>query len=201
MREGMIALVGALALLAAAPTSTVGVVVTDHGCALSRTIVPPGTVAFRVVNRGTVRHRFTVAARSTPSLAPGRRATLTVRFAAVGAVAYHFGADGVLVVDRPTVPQPPAAGPGGTVTVTMFEYGFTFSPAAIPAGRVTFVMENVGTQPHEFELVTVARGPFLDPGETATETVELRAGRTYTYVDEVPDDWAEGMEGTFTPVG
>lgn len=163
-----------------------------------------------------MRHRFGIAGKTTPPVKSDSHALLTVVFGTIGTYAYRcsglgrgaprFG--GALAVGAPppsatTAPThaPVYPGPGGTVIVTMFEYGFTLSPSTIPAGDVTFVMKNAGTVSHDFDIETVKIGPYVDPGQTATETVDLEAGRTYTYVCDTPDDFAEGMEGTFIPVG
>jgi plastocyanin len=81
----------------------------------------------------------------------------------------------------------------------MFEYGFTLSPSTIPAGNVTFVMKNTGTVTHNFDIQGVMPGSFLDPGGTATMTVNLQAGRKYVYLCDVPGHAASGMQGTFVP--
>jgi plastocyanin len=83
----------------------------------------------------------------------------------------------------------------------MFEFGFSFSPAAIPSGNVTFVMNNTGGVVHNFDIEGAKSGPFVDPGQSATMTVNLQAGRTYTFVCDVPYHAGSGMEGTFTPTG
>jgi uncharacterized cupredoxin-like copper-binding protein len=90
-------------------------------------------------------------------------------------------------------------GPGGTVQVSEFEFGFTLSPTAIPAGNVTFVMKNTGTVSHNFDIQGVKAGPFLNPGQSATMSVNLQAGRTYSYLCDVPGHAQLGMKGTFTP--
>lgn len=194
---GLLALALALAPSAgSAPTTTVTVVATAHRCTLSRTSVPAGAVVFRVVDRGGTRHRrtFTIDGKRTAT-------TLRILLPSPGFYPYRCGAaTGRVVVDAPptTTDYP---GPGGTVTVSAYEYGFTFSTTTIPSGNVTFVVRNIGTVAHDFDIVSVQASPYLEPGQTFTETVNLEAGRTYTYVCDVRDHFAEGMEGTFTPVG
>lgn len=180
---------------AAAPTTTVTVVATAHRCTLSRTSVPAGAVVFRLVDRGrTRRTTFTIAGKRTST-------TLRISLPSPGFYPYRCGATaGRVVVDAPpaTTDYP---GPGGTVTVSAYEFGFAFSTTTIPSGNVTFVVRNIGTVAHDFDIVSVQASPYLEPGQTFTETVNLEAGRTYTYVCDVRDHFAEGMEGTFTPVG
>ena len=54
-------------------------------------------------------------------------------------------------------------GPGGTVAVNEFEWGFSLTPTTVPSGNVTFVMQNTGTVIHNFHVEGVAPGSFLDP--------------------------------------
>ena len=81
----------------------------------------------------------------------------------------------------------------------MFEYGFKLSPSTIPSGNVTFVMNNTGTVTHNFDVEGVKSGAFVDPGKSATMTVNVQAGRAYSYQCDVPGHAALGMRGTFTP--
>lgn len=197
--------------------TTITVTATEFKFKLSRRTVPIGTVVFKVVNRGKIGHDFKIAGKKTPLIKAGKSATLKVVFKKKGKFAYlctvpghaALGMKGVLGVGQTAPPPPPTTttttttfpGPGGTVTVTMFEYGFTLSPAVIPSGNVTFVMNNTGGIVHNFDIETVKPGAFVDPGQSATETVNLQAGRTYTYICDVPFHAEMGMEGTFTPTG
>jgi nitrite reductase (NO-forming) len=200
----------------AGSVTTITVVATEFKFKLSRTSAPVGNVMFKVTNKGKIGHNFKIAGKVTPLIKPGKTATLKVVFTKKGKFAYlctvaghaRLGMKGVLGVGQKAPTTPPATtttsafpGPGGTVTVNMFEYGFTLTPATVPAGNVTFVMNNSGAIVHNFDIETVQPGPFVDPGKSATETVNLQAGRTYTYVCDVPFHAEMGMEGTFTPVG
>jgi hypothetical protein len=71
-----------------------------------------------------------------------------------------------------------------TVKVNLSEWKVQLSPARIPAGPVTIEVKNGGTIPHAFEV----EGPGLEkstpqiqPGATATLTVNLRTGSYETY--------------------
>jgi nitrite reductase (NO-forming) len=175
-------------------------------------------VIFKVENKGKIGHDFKINGKKTKIIPPGKTATLKVVFKKKGRIAYDcdipghakLGMKGVLAVgvappsSTTTVAAPPTttyAGPGGTVTVEEYEFGFKLSPSTIPSGNVTFVMENTGAVTHNFDIEGVKPGAFVDPGQTATMTVNLQAGRTYTYVCDVPYHAGEGMEGTFTPQG
>jgi uncharacterized cupredoxin-like copper-binding protein len=196
--------------------TTVRVTATEFRFKLSRTTVPVGVVVFQVVNRGKIAHDFKIAGKKTPLIRPGKSATLRVVFHKKGRYAYlctvpgHAAAGmkgdlsvGVTAPHSTTTTTTTATttspGPGGTVQVSMFEFGFTLSPAAVPSGNVTFVMKNVGTVTHNFDLQGVKTGAFVDPGQSTTMTVNLQAGRQYTYLCDVPGHAAAGMKGTFTP--
>jgi uncharacterized cupredoxin-like copper-binding protein len=209
-----------------AVVTKVKVTATEFKFKLSRTTVPVGVVVFQVVNRGKIAHDFKIAGKKTPLIRPGKTATLKVVFHKKGRYAYlctvpghaRLGMKGVLGVGV-NAPHPTtttratttatttttpsttttSTGPGGTVQVSMFEYGFTLSPATVPSGNVTFVMKNVGTVTHNFDVSGVKAGPFVNPGQSATMTVNLQGGRAYSYLCDVPGHAELGMKGTFTP--
>jgi nitrite reductase (NO-forming) len=206
---------------AAKKPTTIVVKATEFKFALSKTSVPVGTtVVFKVVNRGKIGHDFKINGKKTPMIAAGKSATLKVVFKKKGKFVFDCDIPGHAAagmkgtfgvgVSAPKPPPTPTTttttaypGPGGTVTVNEFEFGFTLSPTVVPSGNVTFVMKNTGTVSHNFDIEGVAggSGAFIDPGQTATMTVNLQAGRTYTYVCDVPYHAGEGMEGTFVPQG
>ena len=196
--------------------TTVTVTASEFKFKLSRKTAPVGTVVFKVVNKGKIAHDFKINGKKTPLLKPGKSSTLKVVFEKKGRFAYlctvpghaALGMKGVLGVG--TTAPPPATttktttttagpGPGGTVQVSMFEYGFKLSPSTIPSGNVTFVMSNTGTVTHNFDVEGVKAGPFVDPGKSATMTVNVQAGRAYSYQCDVPGHAALGMRGTFAP--
>jgi uncharacterized cupredoxin-like copper-binding protein len=199
-----------------ADVTTVKVTATEFKFKLSRTTVPVGVVVFQVVNKGKIEHDFKIAGKKTPLIRPGKSATLRVVFHKKGRYAYlctvpghaAAGMKGVLGVGV-SAPHPTttttatttttSTGPGGTVQVSEFEFGFTLSPATVPSGNVTFVMKNVGTVTHNFDVSGVMAGPFLNPGQSATMTVNLQGGRVYSYLCDVPGHAEAGMKGTFTP--
>jgi plastocyanin len=198
---GLILAIVAAALLAsgaagktAEKRTYVTVVATDKGFELSRAKVPVGTVAFTVRNAGSRAHDFEIAGVKTKALRPGGRATLRVRLAKPGRVTYvstvsgrpQAGFRGVLTVERVT-----------TVDVSEFEFGFRLSHDTVPAGKVVFRMRNDGAILHNFDVIGVAVGAFLVPGQTATMTATLKPG-TYTYVCSVKYHAAQGMQGTLT---
>jgi uncharacterized cupredoxin-like copper-binding protein len=185
---------------------------------LSKTSAPVGTVIFTVKNVGKIGHNFFINGKVTKLIAHGKSATLTVKFTKKGKFQYlctvpghaKLGMKGVFgiavkppVVTAPTTTAAPTVypGPGGTVAVSMFEYGFTLNPPVIPSGNVTFVMTNTGTVTHNFDIsgVVGGDGPFVNPGASASMTVNIGAGMTYQFLCDVPGHADQGMKGSFVP--
>jgi hypothetical protein len=82
-----------------------------------------------------------------------------------------------------------AAGPE-TVQVQAEEYKFGGVPGSLPAGQVTFTLENVGQEPHVFSLARI-KGD-----ESVEELVELGPKRSRNLIEEVGDTFAQpGREG------
>jgi uncharacterized cupredoxin-like copper-binding protein len=192
--------------------------------ALSRRSVPVGTtVVFTVTNTGKISHDFKIAGKKTPTLNPGKKATLRVVFGKKGKISYlctlpgHAGAGmkGVFAVGVAAPPPPPpttttttttttvptATGPVGTaqttVRVDMFEYRFELSQSTIPSGQVTFVITNRGSEVHNFAITGSKSGALLSPGASETWTVGLPAN-TYNAVCDVPFHAERGMTTSFT---
>jgi uncharacterized cupredoxin-like copper-binding protein len=200
-------------------TAAVTVTATEFKFKLSKSTVPVGTVTFSVVNRGKIGHDFKIAGKQTPIIKPGKSAKLNVVFKKKGRYPYlctvpghaKLGMKGTLSVGLATTPPPTTTttsttptnspGPGGTVQVSLFEYGFSFSPSTIPSGNVTFVMTDTGSVTHNLDIQGVQVGPFLNPGQSASITVNLQAGHVYTYLCDVPGHAQLGMTGSFTPSG
>lgn len=207
----------------------VTVVAREFSFKLSTRSIPVGTVVFKVENKGKISHDFKIDGKKTKILNPGQTALLTVHFKKKGRYSYvctvlghaKLGMRGVLGVGvKPgaptptpttppptTTPPPPTTAPTGTVGnatstihVSMFEYGFKLDTSTVPSGKVTFVITNNGQQVHNFDILTVHAGNYLNPGQTETWTVSL-APRTYTYECDVPYHAQEGMEGQFTVTG
>jgi uncharacterized cupredoxin-like copper-binding protein len=73
---------------------------------LSTTSVAKGTVTFKVTNKGSLTHDFTINGKKTKNIAHGKSATLTVTFAKAGRYPYKC-----------SVPGHAAAGMKGVLTV------------------------------------------------------------------------------------
>jgi plastocyanin len=90
------------------------------------------------------------------------------------------------------------AGPG-TVTVQAEEYAFTGVPETLAAGEVTFELENVGEEQHEFQLVRITSDlPMADlvelPQKEAQENIEP-VGGTFSKPGESGKDFEATLEG------
>jgi hypothetical protein len=218
---GLAIAVGVASAAGVAAVTPVTVKITDTRSTLSRQTVPTGVVAFAVQNVGRKPHAFSIAGWSTPSLRPGRSVTLKVTLVVPGPYAYLGSSRGVLHVVA-SIPAPttttavsdsstpraasvgaPCTSPSATtVRVTMTDVagtgGFTFSPAPIPCGTVTFVLFNGGQGVHGLQLVdptgtALPAGPPVGSDQSATMTLTLGLDGEY----EWRDSQAEGLVTNF----
>jgi uncharacterized cupredoxin-like copper-binding protein len=68
----------------------------------------------------------------------------------------------------------------------------------VPAGTVSFIVENNGNIPHDFSISgngVEQKTSMINPGKTAVLEVDLKPG-TYTYICTVPGHEMLGMKGT-----
>jgi uncharacterized cupredoxin-like copper-binding protein len=91
----------------AAKKATITVTASEFKFKLSKTSAPKGSVTFKVVNKGKAPHDFKINGKKTPTIAPGKSASLSVKFAKAGKFAYLC-----------TVPGHAAAGMKGNFTVS-----------------------------------------------------------------------------------
>ena len=221
---GLYAPGGGASTVKANATVKITVKASEFKFVLSRRSVPVGsTVVFTVINSGKISHDFKISGKKTPTLQPGKRATLKVVFKKKGKFPYvctllgHAGAGmkgtfAVGVAPPPvtrttttttttTTPPPPPTGPVGnastTVRVDMFEYRFDLSQTTMPSGQVTFVITNRGGEVHNFSIAGSRQGALLAPGASETWTIGLPA-RTYNGVCDVPFHIERGMTTQFT---
>jgi iron uptake system component EfeO len=100
--------------------------------------------------------------------------------------------------------EPVASAVATTVEVTIADYSFTPSAITVPAGEVTFALNNTAGQQHEFEIfkgdAVVDEAEGLVPGLTRDLLVTLPAGE-YTFACKLADHEARGMKGTITVTG
>lgn len=94
----------------------------------------------------------------------------------------------------PSTPAAPGPAAGTQVVVRLSEFKFELTPAEVPAGTVTFDVQNVGTVEHDFMIVELDRhSELVRPGQRTTLTVDLPPG-TYTVICEVAGHKEAGMQ-------
>jgi uncharacterized cupredoxin-like copper-binding protein len=90
-----------------AAANTVTVAASEYKFVLStKTLKKPGSVTFKITNKGHVPHNFQINKKTSSMLSPGKSTTLTVKFAKKGTYAYKC-----------TVPGHAALGMKGNFTV------------------------------------------------------------------------------------
>jgi uncharacterized cupredoxin-like copper-binding protein len=80
---------------------------------------------------------------------------------------------------------------------------FNVKKLSAKAGKVTLVMKNPGSSGLDHGIGIKGKGldkdgPIVRPGKTATVTVTVKAGRTYTFYCPVMGHAAAGMKGKLT---
>jgi uncharacterized cupredoxin-like copper-binding protein len=83
-----------------------------------------------------------------------------------------------------------------TVKVTAKEFKFVLSTKTARHGTVIFKVVNKGKLKHDFKIAG-KKTPLLKPGKSASLTVTLAKGKTYTYICTVPGHAQLGMKGKF----
>jgi len=86
------------------------------------------------------------------------------------------------------------------VTVHMGEYYFNLSQNSAPVGAVVFTVVNDGTIQHDFSIAGKTT-PLLNPGQTATLTVDFTHAGSNPYLCDVGEHAVQGMQGVFTIAG
>jgi plastocyanin len=84
--------------------------------------------------------------------------------------------------------------------VQLMDFKIALDRSTVSAGMVTFIIKNNGPSPHNFnvKIGSEEKGvPTLDPGATATLTLDLKPG-TYDYRCNIPGHDLLGMKGTLT---
>ena len=99
-----------------------------------------------------------------------------------------------------TAAAPAASKPQTTaVSGSALEMKFTLSQTTVPHGTVIFTIKNTGVLPHDFSFGSLGGGtPMLQPGESATLTVQFPKAGKYTYVCTVEGHQEAGMIGALT---
>jgi uncharacterized cupredoxin-like copper-binding protein len=87
-----------------------------------------------------------------------------------------------------------------SVAVELKDFAITLDKSTVNAGLVTFNVKNSGPSPHNFNVKVNGEEkgvPTLDPGKTATLTLDLPAG-AYDFRCNIPGHDLLGMKGTLT---
>jgi uncharacterized cupredoxin-like copper-binding protein len=103
-------------------------------------------------------------------------------------------------VSAATAPAASAAGGGNVVMVQLKDFAIMLDTSTMSAGMVTFIIKNNGPSPHNFNVKINGEEkgvPTLDPGTTATLTLDLKPG-AYDYRCNIPGHDLLGMKGTVT---
>jgi plastocyanin len=85
----------------------------------------------------------------------------------------------------------------------LFASEFSFAPPFLvieKAGTYTISLRNDGTVPHNFTVKDVGKTADVQPGETATAELTLKAGN-YEYFCSIGDHADQGMTGTLNVLG
>jgi uncharacterized cupredoxin-like copper-binding protein len=85
------------------------------------------------------------------------------------------------------------------ITVTLRDYSFKFSRTSVPKGStVLFTIKNVGTQPHNLDLVSTGkRSPIIATGKSTKLKVVFKTKKTIQVVCDVPRHIQLGMVSSF----
>ena len=114
-------------------------------------------------------------------------------------------------------PAAPAQVKAATVRGTLKEWGLTVSPAKVTAGKVTFVVRNIGKKKHEFVVIKTNKAanalPMegreasekgavdeigeIAPGATERLTINLKKGK-YVLICNLPGHYKRGQYAGFT---
>jgi len=86
-----------------------------------------------------------------------------------------------------------------TITVSMFDFGFSGVPGSIPCGTITVTEVNNGQADHNVDFNGQA-GCIISPGQSQTFKVNLTPG-SYSYICDVPGHDGLGMHGQVTVTG
>jgi mono/diheme cytochrome c family protein len=139
-----------------APTA-VTVTLTDTSAKLSKSTVAIGSkITFAVTNKGKKKNSFTIGAKKTPKLAPGKKATISITYTSAASVVYF-----VNTKQAGTLKVSAAVATGGTT-----------SAAAIAEGKKEF--QTVGCKScHTLKAAaaTGTIGPNLDQIKPSVATV------------------------------
>jgi len=175
----------------------------DYFFQLSASSIPAGTVVFTLINDGLTDHDFSIAGKTSPTIAPKGTASMTVAITRAGEYSYACtipghatnGMAGTLTVRGGAASAKPTA----TLKVTENEWKIVLKTSAgktvrsVKHGLIRFKVTNIGTFSHNF-VIARRRTILLAHGKSATLTVSLKKGK-YRYSCPVAGHAAAGMKG------
>ena len=103
-------------------------------------------------------------------------------------------------ISAATAPAASVSTSGNVVMVQLKDFAITLDKSTVSTGMVTFNIKNNGPSPHNFNVKINGEEkgvPTLDPGTTATLTLDLTPG-AYDYRCNIPGHDLLGMKGTVT---
>jgi plastocyanin len=92
----------------------------------------------------------------------------------------------------------PAAAGDNAINAIEKDFAIALDKTTIKAGSITFNVKNNGPSPHNLDIKELNKATAnIDPGKTATLTVDLKPG-TYTVICDIPGHEQLGMHVTLT---
>jgi len=176
----------------------------EYAFTLSQTSAPVGTVVFTVINDGKVQHNFSIAGQTTPTLAPGAEATLTVNFAVAGSQPYlctlpghaDIGMQGTFNVTGSSTVKLTA-----TLNATLKDFKIVLTTRtgtqvrSVKHGLIRLNVRNVGKVPHNIVFRGKGGTKVIKRGQRTTLNVVLNKAGRYYYFCSVTGHARLGMKG------
>lgn len=169
----------------------------------------PGKIRIELVNEGAIAHTLVLegvtSGRKLSTPGSGNHDSAAFEIAQPGTYTYFCdiaghrqgGMEGKLVID-PSAPAPGAGGGGGGTPLKIDGADLSFAPkdSTVPAGPVAITLANIGKIQHTLVVQEDPSFKKLDtqPGQSATGTLNAKAGTTYTLFCDVAGHRAAGME-------
>jgi plastocyanin len=82
------------------------------------------------------------------------------------------------------------------VTVTATEYNFAMAKKTFKVGKVTFTLQNKGTEVHDFKVNgKTPKSRFLAGGQKQTFSINVKKPGRYQYLCTIGEHAIKGMQG------
>ena len=187
-----------------AAVTSITVHMTEYAFQLSANSAPVGTVSFRIINDGKAQHNFSIAGKTSPTLAAGESATMSVSFASAGSQPYlctlpghaDAGMQGVLTVTGGSTVKLSA-----TINATLKDFRIVLTTRSgakvrsVKRGLIRLNVKNTGRVQHNIVFRGKGGTKVLKHNQrTVLNVVLTKAGRYY-YFCSVKGHAAAGMKG------